>query len=550
MFLSRSVILASVILCACLGARAGAAEVSGPGPLLARSDEQYVLETHRRLLGRTPRAQERNAALIDLRKAPHRIIVQNRILDSAEFRRRVGDAAFLAGLFEQVNGRPPQTHEMLLGLHALRDEVPRSELFGALLNRDSLSMKRTPGPARLYRDLLLNFRPRRLRGYERQARAYAALTPEKLRTRLDEEADRLGGAQPGPPEPLASEPAKPEDPPYNTYYGYIHAHTRVSLDALVQGSPGPFEAFRYARDVAGLDFLGLSDHSEFISTWPWRDEWSLLQRAVDANNQDGVFVALRGFEYSNPIYGHLNVFGTPVFTSAWTALTLRQFYAWLALYPDAATTFNHPGAYDFLRVEFMHFRFFPDVMHQLVGIELLTHNAEYSRYSVGYVTQDGLGYLDEANHAGWRIASVSAQDNHAGGWGTIDEYRTAVLASALTQEDVLEALRQRRFYSTQDKNLVMSVRADGREMGSVLGPGGKTFAVTLDDGDGEGFASIDLYANGSLVEHRDIGGAGIWEFTVAAPEALTYYYVLVTQADADQAMSASIWVEGLAGLLP
>jgi len=115
---------------------------------------------------------------------------------------------------------------------------------------------------------------------------------------------------------------------------------------------------------------------------------------------------------------------------------------------------------------------------------------------------------------------------------------------------VLEALRQRRFYSTQDKNLVMSFRADGREMGSGLGPGGKTFAVTLDDEDGENFASIDLYANGSLLEHRDVGGAGIWEFTVAAPEALTYYYVLVTQADADQAMSAPIWVEGAAGLLP
>jgi hypothetical protein len=262
------------------------------------------------------------------------------------------------------------------------------------------------------------------------------------------------------------------------------------------------------------------------------------------NNEEGGFVALRGFEYSNPIYGHVNVFGTPVFTSSWTALTLRQFYAWLAQYEDAAATFNHPGEYDFVNLEFRHFLFFPDVRRQLVGMELLTHNAQYSQYSVGYNPLDALGYLDEANNAGWRIGSVSAQDNHAGGWGTIDDYRTAVLARGLTQKDILKALRRRRFYSTQDKNLVMSFRADGREMGAILRPGNKTFTIRLEDGDGEDFTFISLFANGELLEGRAVQGSGVWEFPVPAPEALTYYYVLVTQADADQAMSAPIWVKG------
>ena len=47
-----------------------------------------------------------------------------------------------------------------------------------------------------------------------------------------------------------------------------------------------------------------------------------------------------------------------------------------------------------------------------------------------------------------------------------------------------------------------------------------------------------------------MGGAGTWEFSVPVPDALSYYYVLVTQADGDQAMSAPTWVEGMAGLLP
>jgi hypothetical protein len=155
-----------------------------------------------------------------------------------------------------------------------------------------------------------------------------------------------------------------------------------------------------------------------------------------------------------------------------------------------------------------------------------------------------MGYLDEAIDSGWRVASVSAQDNHRGGWGTIDDYRTGVLAVSLTQEGILDALRNRRFFSTQDKNLRMSFRTRSREMGSILGPGDEVFIVALDDLDGEGFKSIDLYSRGVLVESRRVGGAGAWEFSVSAPGTTSHYYVIVTQEDGDQAMSAPIWVIG------
>jgi len=516
-------------------------------PRVQRSDREYVLEMHRRLLDRVPGPGELDAAEAGLRKVPYRIVEQNRLLDAPEFKQRVDDAAYLAGLYLQVKNRRPLLHEILFGLHALEAGVARSEILGSLVQPDLPVRKITPTLARIYNDFLLDFRPRKLKRFQWEAAALPGPDPAALRARLLEEADQLGGLEPGLPDSREEESPPDDAPRYNVYYGYIHAHTRVSLDALLQGSPGPFEAFDYARNVGKLDYLGLSDHSEFISTWPWKDEWSLLQRAVDASNEDGAFVALRGFEYSNPLYGHLNVFGTSDFTSTWFALTLRRFYEWLALHPEAACTFNHPGAYDFLHLEFMHFRFFPDVRRQLTGIELLTHNDQYSKYDVGYVTEDGLGHLDEANHAGWRVGSVSAQDNHRGGWGTIDNYRTAVLARALTQEDILDALRHRRFYSTQDKNLVMSLRVDGREMGAFVGPGDKNFTVTLDDADGEGFSVIDLYANGALVDSRAVSGKGSWEFAVAAPAARSYYYVLVTQADSDQAMSAPIWVEGAGG---
>ena len=516
------------------------AEAAGPRPI--RSDEAYATKLHRGLLARTPDDGELRTTLRELSEAPHRIVVHNRLLDSVEFGARVEDGAYLVGLYRQLRGRDPLAHEMVIGLHLLGEGVPRSEAFGSLIHAELPATRVTAELAGVYENLMLHFGSRRLERYDRAARAFAALDPPALRERLLEEIAELGGADPGPPGSWSAEGGP--DPIYDVYYGYIHAHTRVSLDAKLQGSPGPFTAFDYARNVAGLDYLGLSDHAEYISVWPWSNEWNLLQSAVNAHNEDGAFVALRGFEYSNPIYGHLNVFNTSHFISTWAALTLPQFYAWLAFHPHAASTYNHPGRQDDWNLEFLHFGYFPAVAEQMMGIELLTHNDDYDKYSVGYVSHDGLGFMDEANSAGWRIASVSAQDNHSGGWGTIDTYRTAVLASELTQQAILDGLRQRRFYSTQDENLVMSFRADGREMGSRLGPGGKTFTVSLDDADGEGFTTIELYRNGLLFESASITGSGAWDLDVPAPAGNSYYYVLVTQSDGDRAMSAPIWVEG------
>jgi hypothetical protein len=433
---------------------------------------------------------------------------------------------------------------MLIGRHFLREGVLRSEILGHLIQPQLPVRRITPGLARLYDGILLDFSDGNLDRYTRSADAYE-VERGAIRRRLLDEAEALGGLKPGLPGAPAADGGS--DPRYNVYYGYLHAHTRVSLDALLQGSPGPFEAFDHARTVAKLDYLGLSDHGEFISTWPWNNEWDLLQSAVDAYNEDGVFVALRGFEYSNPLYGHINVFGTDDYTSTWLDLTQRQFYAWLALHPEAASTFNHPGAYDFLGLEFMHYLFFPEVERQMMGIELLTHNDQYEKYSVGYSALDGFGHMDEAIRSGWRIASVSAQDNHRGGWGTIDDYRTGALALSLTQEDILDALRHRRFFSTQDRNLVMSFRTRHREMGSIVGPGRSVFTVELGDGDGEEFRTIDLYENGALLESRDVSGAETWEFRVPPRQSQSYYYILVTQEDGDQAMSAPIWVEGGGG---
>src|SRR5262245_19598398 len=58
---------------------------------------------------------------------------------------------------------------------------------------------------------------------------------------------------------------------YNTYFGFLHSHTRLS-----DGEGTVAQAYQYARDVGGLDIFAVTDHGELLTTWPWNNEWNQI----------------------------------------------------------------------------------------------------------------------------------------------------------------------------------------------------------------------------------------------------------------------------------
>ena len=99
-------------------------------------------------------------------------------------------------------------------------------------------------------------------------------------------------------------------------------------------------------------------------------------------------------------------------------------------------------------------------------------------------------YFDEANSRGWKIGASGSGDNHFGTWGTAFPYRLAVLSNNLTRTDLLEAMRARRFFSTLDKNISLSFKINGMEMGSTIVGNNYTAQIQAADADGEIFNQV------------------------------------------------------------
>ncbi len=307
------------------------------------------------------------------------------------------------------------------------------------------------------------------------------------------------------------------------FYGDLHSHTSYS-----DGRGTPEMAYQMAQDN-GLHFLAVTDHAELLNS----SEWSAtLEQALEAT-VEGAFVALRGFEWTSP-RGHINVFNTSTFVRSTDSRfdSFYELYAWLAdpARGNSLAQFNHPFSPP--GILFDDWRYDPLADQHLHLIE--THNGNIS----------ALDQYHEALAAGWHVGAVSNSDTHYANWGE-RRGRTGILSPGLTYHHVIESLRARHTFSTEDENLVLAARANGHWMGSVI-PAGPVYweVYVFDAGPDDDVATLTLYREGVPFASTAVDDPSfIWRFSPAdvAP-AGSWWYVKATQEDGDAAYTSPIWI--------
>ncbi len=337
------------------------------------------------------------------------------------------------------------------------------------------------------------------------------------------------------------------EPPMSAFHGDLHNHTSYS-----DGSLTPYDAFTSAIRC-GLDFLAVTDHSYAVDDAEWAD--TLAQ--ANAFTQDGVFVALRGFEYTQGAEGHINVYNTvrhatrsqiegctycDYTPNLEAGVTVEGFYRWLAITGTQAVDeagvvmqFNHPGW-----INFNDWAYHPEV-EDLAELEEVGNG--YTPASYVFSWDEWVRSLDY----GWKVGATSNSDNHATDWGCIVSHRTGVVMPALTKRNLLDALRARRTFATEDANAELFFRANGYWMGAeVPNTGRMLFQVWGDDPDGEPTALVELVtAQGQVVTSTRPGTAAYtWTFTLDISPGVHYYFVKATQADGDRIVSSPVWTMG------
>ncbi|MBE3597323.1 MAG: CehA/McbA family metallohydrolase [Limnochordaceae bacterium] len=309
------------------------------------------------------------------------------------------------------------------------------------------------------------------------------------------------------------------------FFGDLHAHTSYS-----DGELRPRDAYFYAWRVGKLDFLGLSDHAYSLNGRP--EHVDDLLRAARQAQRPGEFVALPGAEWTQSTQGHINVFTWEGFPDRERQPVYPELYRWLESHVVLFAQFNHPG-FD-IQQNWDAFRYDPraDRVIELleVGNGPFAHNTRYE------------GSYRLALDQGWRVGAANNSDVHRAEWGTATPSRTAVWARSLTESDLVEAIRSRRTYATEDPDARLIFRSGAAWMGEVLPLASRVpLRVALWDPDaGDGFASVQVIGNGGqVVREMALEGArrADLRFSVELGRGDAWFYVRAVQQDGDLLVS-------------
>ena len=348
---------------------------------------------------------------------------------------------------------------------------------------------------------------------------------------------------------------------YGLYFGQLHAHTNLS-----DGTGTVEQAFEHAANVENLDFLALTDHSnsfEGQSGLPsagtthlgdenaeevnasWREG---REGARNITAQEGDFVGIYGFEmtWSGGAPGHINTFNSEGFENRNAEPyrkgdnyeVLEAYYDTLNENPETISQFNHPGD---TFGDFMDFALYdPVIDNQITLIEV--GNGEGAIGSSGYFPS--YSYYTRALDKGWHVAPTNNQDNHKGNWGDSNTARSVVLADGLTEDAIYDAMKNYRVYATEDNDLSILYELNGNAMGSILDEQ-ESINITADISDPtdtSGETKVEVIVNGgqTLAEKTFTGGSATVEFDNLST-GYGYYYLRVTQADKQIAVTAPVW---------
>lgn len=304
------------------------------------------------------------------------------------------------------------------------------------------------------------------------------------------------------------------DNPLRVWFADLHSHSSYS-----DGVFFPADAYSYARQTAKLDVFALTDHLESLDEAEWLDTREAAWKA----NQRGQFVALVGLEWTKE-WGHLCIYDPP--TYRWPN-DPHQFYKAL-VEAKVAAKFNHPGD--------------GTVSHS--GLAYSEIGDQAVQLMEVRNPQEELAYR-RALRLGWHLAPDGSTDTHQANWGNLHTW-TAILAPGLSPRNILDALANRRCYSTQDRNCEVFLTVNGAPMGSILTtPAPKALIrIRIEDPDpSDAIAAVELYEDDRLLETIPANSRPLtWEKTLEPTPGNHYYWCKVLQADKNTIWSAPVWV--------
>jgi len=332
---------------------------------------------------------------------------------------------------------------------------------------------------------------------------------------------------------------------YRLVRGEFHRHTEMSSH---RDQDGPLEEmWRYALDVAKLDWIGNGDHMNGGREYKW---W-IVQKTTDIFHHPPLFVGQHTYERSTPYpNGHRNVmfarrgirplpFGNLQGTPEAGTPDTKQLYAYLRFFDGICA--SHTSATGMGT----DWRDNDPLVEPVVEIyQGHRQNYEHPGAPMSNSAEDSIGgyqpagYVWNALAKGYRLGFQVSSDHVS----THLSYAVA-LVERNDRREIVDAFKRRRCYGAND-NIVLIVTCGDRLMGEEFTtrerPRLRIYAIGTHP-----IARVDIVKNNTyaltLAPHEQRIQL-TWEDAAAEPGKTSYYYVRIQQANGAIAWASPMWI--------
>jgi len=342
----------------------------------------------------------------------------------------------------------------------------------------------------------------------------------------------------------------------NFYYGNLHSHSSYSDGNKDDLTKKPEDDYAFAKNSMNLDFLGISEHNHTqagMSLANWQPGIDAAKKATTST-----FIAMHGMEWGVISGGgHVIVYGIDSLIG-WESGE-NQIYVPKSVYTgptglfriinrhglNAIATLAHPNTTDYNNISATY-----DLSADsaIVGTALESGPAFSTNitYSDPASSMSYLSYYNRMLARGYHLGASIDHDNHNLTFGRHTRARLVVLAPALTENDLLDAIKKMRFYASQDSAAKIVFSINKQPVGSIFKTAGAP-EISV--------SSITTSPVTSIKILYGTPGSGInpVELTTSANTSLTYtdnalanlatgyYYADIVEADGSRIITSPIW---------
>lgn len=352
---------------------------------------------------------------------------------------------------------------------------------------------------------------------------------------------------------------------FNAYFGNLHAHSGFSDGNADSPAKTPADDYAFAKESMCMNFLGISEHNHTgagmnLSRWqPGRD---MASAATTAS-----FVAMYGMEWGViEEGGHSVVYGIDSLMG-WEAGQHQVFVA-RGNYTGVGGLFEkinqkggnafvylaHPELTDFNNIFLDPYNAAADAAVIGTAVESGPANSTSIAYNTAGSNMAYLDYYKILLSKGYHVGPAIDHDNHNTTFGRTARTRTAIVAPELTEQALLSAMKQMRFYATQDCDARISFTIGGQQMGAVMIRSGLPELLVQCQTASPVVSLKIMYGipgSGSFPAELTSFNTGNTSFTDAGLSNLgeRYYYLDITEADGSRIITAPIWYTRVDGTL-